>query len=401
MTAYARLRELLQSWPKYPGCRPVVRAPLVTPAFPGGFNLSSTEHHWLQEYGGFLAWDHDHVFTTIQSCVRLSDFERLTTGAGARYLGVFEMADLCGEIALRERPDYRQLQTWQIGELVRLLTGLGIPPTRIHASYSAGGRVVDLTAGRYAFDGWIPPDVLSREAFLEAGVPEANLVPDATRATLLALHVNRPTPWGYRNEIHVDVGAAGHPLLIDVATAEYFLWRPRFRGETFLHQDIIGLEPLETGATGIGCGLERLAMVAEGLPRIHDVDYLRPFYDALALALGRRLEPGDYLAGESLRALHRIQGDLLAHPALAAAPDDGRVATVHGRRRKKLARLKRNVPPRLDAGDLERLLLVHGRAQPWHEGLDQAVKPTVAGLLEYRHSSAGRLIARDGFESSR
>jgi hypothetical protein len=372
-----------------------VRAPLVTPAFPGGFNLSSTEHHWLEEYGGFLGWDHDHVFTTIQSCIRLADFELLATEAGVRYLGVFEMADLCGEIALRERPDYRELQTWQIGELVRLLKELGVPPTRIHASYSAGGRVADLTAGRYPIDVRIPPDVLSREAFLEAGVPGENLVPDATRATLLALHVNRPTPWGYRNEIHVDVGSAGHPRLVDVATSEYFLWRPRFRGETFLHQDIIGLEPLETGATGIGCGLERLALVAEGLPRIHDVDYLRPFYDALAAALGRRLEPGDYLTGESLRALHRIQADLLAHPALAAARDGGRAARVQGRRRKKLARLKRTVSTRLTAGDLERLLLAHGRAQPWHERLDDAVEPTVAELLEYRGSSAPRPMPRD------
>lgn len=91
MIEYARLRALLGGWPKYPGCRRVRRAPLVTSAFPGDFNLSSTEHHWLRELGGYLDWDRDYVFTTIQSCVRLGDFGLLPTDAGARYLGVFEM----------------------------------------------------------------------------------------------------------------------------------------------------------------------------------------------------------------------------------------------------------------------------------------------------------------------
>ena len=138
MIPYARLRALLAGWPKYPACQPVRRAPLVTAAFPGGFNLSSTEHHWVRELGGYLDWDRDYVFTTIQSCVRLADFALLPTPDGARYLGVFEMGDLSGEIALRARPDYGPLQRWQIAELVRLLGTLGIPPARIHATYSAG-----------------------------------------------------------------------------------------------------------------------------------------------------------------------------------------------------------------------------------------------------------------------
>ena len=193
MIPYARLRSLLAGWPKYPGCQPVRRAPLVTPAFPGDFNLSSTEHHWLRELGGYLDWHRDYVFSTIQSCVRLADFAFLSTADGVRYLGVFEMGDLCGEIALRVRPNYDSLQRWQIAQLIRLLETVGIPPARIHASYSAGGRIADLTGGAYQFDGAIPPDAISRDAFLAAGVPDANLTADATRATLLPwLERNRP-----------------------------------------------------------------------------------------------------------------------------------------------------------------------------------------------------------------
>jgi hypothetical protein len=392
MIPYARLRALLAGWPKYAGCQPVRRAPLVTAAFPGDFNLSSTEHHWLRELGGYLDWHRDYVFSTIQSCVRLADFAFLSTADGVRYLGVFEMGDLCGEIALRVRPDYDSLQRWQIAELIRLLETVGIPPARIHASYSAGGRIADLTGGTYQFDGTIPPDAISRDAFLAAGVPAANLTADATRATLLALHVHRPTPWGYRNEVHVDIGVPGHPRLLDVATAEYLAWRPRFRGSEPGREEIVGLEPLETGATGIGVGLERLAMASNDLPRIHDIDYLRPFYDELREIRGGPLRPADYVAGESLRALHRIEADRRFHPEAAGEREGNGGARLSARRRKKLARLKRNVPARLDAVRVERLLLAHGASQPWHAELGAAIDATIAQLVDYRASQAGGLV---------
>jgi hypothetical protein len=275
---------------------------------------------------------------------------------------------------------------------VRLLGSLGIPPDRIHATYSAGGRIADLTGGRYRLTDAIPPDLLSRDAFLAAGVPEANLSPDATRATLLALHVHRATPWGYRNEIHVDVGTTRHPRLVDVATAEYLLWRPRFAGAQSRRDDIVGLDPLDAGATGIGCGVERLAMVANDLWRIHAVDYLRSFYESLAALLGRALEPPDYLAGESLRAIHRIESDLWLHPEVdARRGEDGR-PRLSARRRKKLARLKRCVPRRIQAADLERLLLVHARSQPWHGGLEEAVESAVRSLVDYRSSQGRKLV---------
>ena len=148
-------------------------------------------------------------------------------------------------------------------------------------------------------------------------MPEANLTADATRATLLALHVHRPTPWGYRNEVHVDMGVPGRPRLIDVATAEYLLWRPRFRGPEPRREDILGLEPLETGATGIGVGLERLAMVTNDLPRIHDVDYLEPFYDELRVAGGAR------------------SGRRTTSPARACARSTGSRPTVDSTRRRR------------------------------------------------------------------
>lgn len=41
---YSDLRQRVLEHPKYEGCVSVERAPLITPGFPGTFNLSFTEH---------------------------------------------------------------------------------------------------------------------------------------------------------------------------------------------------------------------------------------------------------------------------------------------------------------------------------------------------------------------
>ena len=382
VTSYPELRARLQTWPKYDGCVFVDRAPLLTAAFPGSFNMSSTEHHWLREYGGFLDWDHDYVFSTVQSCVRADDIERLRLG-GRWHLGVFEMADLSGEVALAHRPDYPSIQSWQLQELVRFLATLGIPAARIHASYCAGGRVAELTGGAYDVPVVIPADTLSRDALCNAGVPEENLIPDRTRDTLLSLHVHRPTPWGYRNEIFVDVGTRNDPDLIDVATSEYLTWRPVFEGSQRGRHNIADLTELDAGAIGVGVGVERLCAVVNGLDRVHDVDYLRPFYAALKDVLPNAAPPDVHVAGESLRALHRIYTDLHYHADALFHLGEHGDRRLSPKRRKRTARLKRNVPRTLGAESLAHLLDLHASTQPWHAHLGDSIAATVQAITDY------------------
>lgn len=382
VTSYTGLRARLCAWPKYEGCRFVERAPLLTAAFPGAFNMSSTEHHWLGEYGGFLDWGHDYVFSTVQSCVRTDDVERVRAG-GRWHLGVFEMADLSGEVALAARPDYARLQGWQLREVVRFLETVGIAPERVYASYCAGGPVAELTGGAYTFAGDVPADALSRDAFVAAGVPEENLLPDRSRDTLLSLHVHRPTPWGYRNEIFVNVGTRAAPDLVDVATAEYLTWRPVFDGPSDRRTSIVGLTALGAGAVGVGVGVERLCAVVNGLARVHDVDYLQPFYAALREPR-RALPAGEVdVAGESLRALHRIHADLHHHPAARFRTGDDGTRRLSPKRRKKAARLNRNVLGCVGVGALAPLLALHAQTQPWHAALGDAIEPTVRAIADY------------------
>ena len=111
----------------------------------------------------------------------------------------------------------------------------------IHPSYNTGGQVKNITKEKYTFDYQVPEDSVSRKAFLKMNIPEENLIKDSTRDTLLCLHVHRPTPWGYRNEINVNIGTKEKPKLLDVATIEYTLWKPEFKGDSMLSKNIVGL----------------------------------------------------------------------------------------------------------------------------------------------------------------
>ena len=77
---YAELRKAIAEWPKYPNAKREERSPLLHDGFPGNFNLSYAEYFWLKEYGRYLGWDFDYVFTTIESCIRVADFPKLQSG---------------------------------------------------------------------------------------------------------------------------------------------------------------------------------------------------------------------------------------------------------------------------------------------------------------------------------
>src|SRR3989344_6372816 len=123
---YSELREKVRKHLKYPGCVELERSPLINPGFPGTFNLSLTEDFWLKEYGRFVDFDHDFIFSSIPNCIKPKDILKTGTDNSYKYLGVFEMADLTGIINLEDRIDYSRLQRWQVNELIKFLEQIGI-----------------------------------------------------------------------------------------------------------------------------------------------------------------------------------------------------------------------------------------------------------------------------------
>jgi len=371
---YKILRELVQNHSKYEGCVKVARAPLIHDGFPGTFNLSFTEYPWLKEYGGFVDFDHDYVFSTVQSCIRPNDFPLLHTVDSWKYLGVFEIADLTGAVSLSKKPDYNELQKWQIRELIDFLKKVGIEQDRVHPSYCVGGTVKELTGGRYSFDFLVPKDEISRKAFLEAGVPEKNLIPDRSRDTFLSLHLHRPSPWGYRTEVNVTLGDCNKDELLDIATTEYIPWRPIYTGSDNSKENIIGLEESESGFAISAVGLERLCMAINAFPTVRDVDYISQIYDGYGVID----EAQDELAVESLRALHRIYADVISY------------GCKPGRHRKeKIRKMLSNIPD-FDKEKLRELLKIHSQTQPWHPELREGIEPTIEKIEMYRAQKNNR-----------
>jgi len=374
---YHMFRRIFRDGPKHIHCKAIERAPLIHEGFPGTFNLSFTEYHWLKEYGKYVDFDHDYVFSTIQSCIRPNDIPLIGTGKSWKYLGVFEMADINGATALKSKTTQKFIHQYDISSLMTLLKLLDIPPERIHPSYCDGGKVADLTKGKYAFDFQIPKDEASVETFLQYGVPEENLIPDKTTDTFLSVNLKKEeqnwgvstiyTGWGYRTEINVDVGSKGNSSLLDIGTVEHFSWRPIYEGDK-----IVGLGNIACDFTIGAVGLERLCMAINGLQRVQDVSYIAPFYERMRKIAGEE----NLMAGESLRALHRIYSDI----AKFYIGDIGR------HRKARINKMIKNIPDSFSLDTLTELLKVHSETQPWHPELPEGIKPTIERIKIYRNS---------------
>jgi len=374
---YQELREYVLKSEKFEECEHRKRAPLVHEGFPGTFNLSFTEYDCLKEFNGFSNFHKDLVFSTIQSCVRPQDIdENIRKGNGLwKYLGVFEMADIGGQIILSNKNRTNELHKYQITKLIEILVSLGIDLKRVYPSYCMGGNVSDLTNGKYSFDFVVPEDTLSRDTFVKLGIPEKNLIPDKTRDTLLSLHVNQKTPWGYRCEINYNIGSDENPQLLDIATVERCLWFPKYSGEE-VSKNIIGLEPMAHTVSVGGIGLERLYVAVNGIKEVKEVDYIKEFYNILKEQLPQLNETQLFKVGEVIRALHRIYSDLKEHNLTLSI-------RRKEKKRKFLQIIHENAGAFLNEKILDIVLRKNAEVQPWHNNLSDGIESTKKAICQY------------------
>ncbi|MFZ5954806.1 MAG: hypothetical protein ACOYT4_00085 [Nanoarchaeota archaeon] len=381
MISYKELRMKLQNMPKLKGCVNIERSPIINEGFPGQFNLSFTELPLLKEYGRYTDFDHDYIFSTIMSCIRWNDIyddktklSKLTGEKSWKYLGVFEMSDLVGLAHLVGRRNAVESQRKTVKAFFNLTDELGIKRKDIFPSYQKGGKICDITNCRYDFEFYVPEDKIGKQLLLDEGIPEKNFIEDKTTDTLLCLKLCRKlesagilqisSPWGYRNEINVNIGTKENLRLVDIGTFESFLWKPVYKNE-----EIVNLADLND-ATALGIvGLERLCMVANRLERICDLDFLKPFYDNLGKI------KNSVLIGENLRALHRIYSDIKKYDIKDWNSDS---------RKKKINRLKRNVlSSEIGLEQIRDLLVINTEKQPWHFELKENIDFVLQEIKDY------------------
>jgi hypothetical protein len=377
VTKYNDLREIVQHEEKYAGCRNVARAPLIHEGFKGTFNLSFTEYDYMREFGNLSSFDKDYTFSTIQSCVRVQDIDdAIRNGRDLwKYLGVFEMADIPGAILLSGRRETEGIHRENVRKTIEFFKRLGLDPKRLYPSYSVGGSVAEITEGKYTFPFIVPEDTLSKDTFVESGVPRENLIADQTKDTFLALQIGgMKTPWGYRNELNYNIGTKEEPKYIDIGTLERCLWFPKYLGEEKA-SNINGLEELPHTFNVSAVGLERLCMCVNGLDRVQDVDSIKPFYDAYQEVQPQLTQEQRYKSGEVIRAMHRIQSDVGSYGL------DWSGSRVKKRRR--LMQLIEENNPEIDAESLGHVLKAHTDAQPWHTNLEEGVGLATNLILTY------------------
>jgi len=378
---YKKLRIFLANSEKYSKCKKYKRAPLVHEGFRGTFNLSFTEYDMFREFGGYENFTHDQIFSTIQSCIRPQDIlDSIKIGKDLwKYLGVFEMSDIAGQISLSKKKDIKKIHTYQLNKLIETLIKLGLEKDKIFPSYQEGGQVSIITEGKYNFDFNVPEDILTKEAFIKAGIPKENLIPDKTRDTFLSLHIDSPTPWGYRNEINYNIGTKNNPKLLDIATLEYFLWFPTYSSQEKVAKNINGLQEFKHTISIGAFGVERLCVAINGLQSVLEVDYIKKFYDLFKKLYPELSDNQIIKSGEVIRALHRIYSDL----------KELKLNELSKQRRRKvryfLQILFANLPE-IDKNKLKKLLKMHSRAQPWHKNLQRGIESTIKRIDDYYKS---------------
>jgi hypothetical protein len=178
----------------------------------------------------------------------------------------------------------------------------------------AGGKVSDLTAGRYDFEKNIPKDSLTYAQWLKHGVPKENFIWDATRDTFLSLFMfARPTPWGYRNELLYDVDKGlDEDALLDIGTIEYVHWKPVFENpnvQKLRHYMIKDIVPWGHHVVACGMGVERLLMAANGLESAMQCDHLAPVYNAVLHDADTQDNKAAFVFVDTLRSLYKIIAD--------------------------------------------------------------------------------------------
>lgn len=322
---FHELKQKLANLPKYPGTVIVPPGPMINEGYPSNFNLSFAYYEWTKEEGQtgpskqYISFAGEMFYTKCQPCIRPQDWRTIIENGENkyRYLSYFHMADISGLIA-RMNPECRkEIGTFAITSLVDFFKELKLDLNNVFIAYCAGGKVIDLTDGKYTFDKEVARDSFFTE-WLKAGIPEANMIPDKTRDTLLSLrNYSRPSPWGYRNEIFYK----HQGKLLDIATIEHLCFEPVF-DEKMNTTDINDYRhAFSISATGV----ERLLMVLNDFDDVRKVDILAPLYE---------------LVNSQVENISIVDTDILVQtirPIQAIIADGGLWKTLNSRR-KEIAR---------------------------------------------------------------
>lgn len=306
---FNELKEKLSNLPKYPGTTQVNSAPMINEGYPSNFNLSFAYYEWTQKEGQkgsakqYISFAGDMFYSKCQPCIRTQDWKTIVENGKDkyRYLSYFHMMDVSGLIA-RTDPEYQiEIGNFAINSLITLFKELDLDLNKVHIAYCGGGKVSDLSNGKYTFDKNVPRDPFYDE-WIRVGIPEKNMVCDKTRDTFLSLrNYSRPSPWGYRNEIFYKHKGK----LLDIATIEHLCFEPVFDEQ----MNIIDIIDYRHSFSISAVGMERLLVVLNHLDDIRQVDILEPLFDYIRNSIDGVTDRDADILIQTIRPIQAIISD--------------------------------------------------------------------------------------------
>lgn len=365
-----QLRKIISDFPKFSGDKAVKPASVCNDGFPGTFNLSYSEAEMIENFGQYLDYDKDLIYSKIQPVIRFQDWSHIANhdGHSYRYLSVFDLADIGGAIILKNGNDRENVVRFSIDSLAAFLfEKLQLDKSKIRISYFNGGNVSQVSKGKYDFNFDLPPDS-TVEFWTTQGIKSDQFVADKTRDTFLALNVfGLPTPWGFRHEINY----LHDGKLLDIGTLEYLFYRPISE-----NSKLVDLRRWEHLFVISAVGLERLLMAKNNFTRVTDCAHIKPLIEsALELAKYKNYQQAEILC-QALRAIHKIISDCAGYDNLSQRRKE-KLRTFY----KAVIMCQNKLGIKLEQGYLETLLRQNARLQSFYPELETSVEKTVQEII--------------------
>jgi len=366
---YKKLRNLFEKhFSSFPDTKKFRNYSVVNEGFPGTFNLSFCEPEVLEHFKNFIDFNHELLYTKIQPCIRVEDFLKVLLPLSKKssfYLGVFDMAGICICRTSQKKieKDTRDLIRFSFDFLINKLK---LNPNNIFIKCFGGENIKQATDGKYEIDKFVDKDNLCIKEWDSLGLLEENIILDKTRETLLTLFFQKPTPWGYREEILYKLE---NGEFLDIGTIEYLIYEPIIRNKV-----ITNIKKWENGSCLAVFGLERLSFLINNFNHIKECDHIKPLFEAILNDSKNATEAEVFLFTECIRTSQRIFTDSMGYKNLS-------------RHRKK--KLNYYIHPMIDylgnlkipKEKLEEYLKINANLQPWYPELKRNVDLVYKELL--------------------
>lgn len=361
-----QLRKIIEKLPRVKGTKKFPNYSVVNEGYPGKFNLSFTEAEMLDEFDSYLNFSHDLIYSKIQHCIRNIDFEKLLEDKNDKtHLALFELADIHGQMILSSNEKTEEKLRFAIEHIWNFLTKImGFSSEQIYISSCKGGKSKEITNGRYNIKKEIPKEELALRIWKEVGLKNIKFT---NEETFLSLNMQRPTPWGYRNEIFVKIDGK----LLDVATLEYLIYEPIFKNGKIVDIKIGNFLLVISGV-----GIERILISKNKYKKIIECDHIVPIYKKVLSLAKNKDEHKSLIVTESLRVIHRVFTDSKGYSNLSKT----RKELI----KKYLRALRDNLKYlEIPKEEIKDLLILNSKLQDYYSELKRGEKQTYRDIIKY------------------